>query len=128
MGEPECCGSPPKRVHSTVNNIPSKYSGTTKVVPAYDVVDKGTSALYTIDVNTGAILWQTDLKKADFGAATVLGDLVFTATYNGEVLALGRKTGQQVWSWRHRMGLTALCPLLVTRCSFPLVWAKIRCS
>src|SRR5256885_12289942 len=37
---------------------------------------------------------------ADFGGATVAGDLVFTSTYTGQVLAFNRTSGQQVWSWQ----------------------------
>ena len=61
---------------------------------------KGAGELDAIDVNTGKILWASTLKEPDFGGATVAGDLVFTSTLTGQVLAFDRSTGQQVWSWQ----------------------------
>src|SRR5205085_10580546 len=61
---------------------------------------KGTGELDAINVNTGKILWASTLKEPDFGGATVAGDLVFTSTLTGQVLAFNRSAGQQVWSWQ----------------------------
>ena len=61
---------------------------------------KGAGELDAIDVNTGKILWASTLKEPDFGGATVAGDLVFTSTLTGQVLAFNRSSGQQVWSWQ----------------------------
>jgi outer membrane protein assembly factor BamB len=59
-----------------------------------------TGELDAIDVNTGKILWTSPLKSPDFGGATVAGDLVFTSTFAGQVVALNRPSGKQVWSWQ----------------------------
>jgi outer membrane protein assembly factor BamB len=61
---------------------------------------KGTGELDALDVRTGKILWAAPLQSPDFGGATVAGDLVFTSTFTGQVLAFNRSSGHQVWSWQ----------------------------
>ena len=53
------------------------------------------------------MLWKSTLKAPDFGGATVAGDLVFTSTYTGQVLAFNRTSGQQVWSWQAPSGINS---------------------
>lgn len=71
----------------------------------------GTGELDAIEVNTGKILWAAPLSAPDYGAATVAGDLVFTSTFKGQVLAFNRSSGQQVWSWQSPVGINS--PLIV---------------
>ena len=92
-------------IFASVNNIPSRWSATKQVVKADQLMNSGTGELYAIDVNTGNILWQTKPNKPDFGATTVVGDLVFTALYTGQVLAFDLKSGQQAWSWQAPDGI-----------------------
>ncbi len=61
---------------------------------------KATGELNAIDAATGQIQWKAELAAPDFGGATVAGDLVFTATYKGQVLAFDRSSGAQVWSYQ----------------------------
>jgi outer membrane protein assembly factor BamB len=62
--------------------------------------NEGTGELVAIEVSTGKILWDKPLKSMCFGGATVVNDLVFTATFDGMVYAFKADTGEQVWSYQ----------------------------
>lgn len=67
----------------------------------------GTSEAIALDVNSGEILWSTPLPSIGFGAATVVNDLLFTATYDGVIYALGREDGAIVWRYQAPGGIIA---------------------
>jgi outer membrane protein assembly factor BamB len=90
-----------------VANAPSRDTATGQAIAAGHTVSSGNGELDAIDVNTGKLLWTSHLKSPDFGGATVTGDLVFTSTYTGQVLAFNRTSGQQVWSWQAPDGLNS---------------------
>lgn len=50
-----------------------------------------------VDAATGELLWETDVPGDPFGAATVVNDVVLTATFQGTIVALDRESGQIVW-------------------------------
>jgi outer membrane protein assembly factor BamB len=80
-----------------VVNLPTDFTDTSFSIPN---VTKGTGELDAIDVNSGRILWTSKLDSLAVGSALVAGDLVFTSTFNGKVLAFDRASGKQVWSWQ----------------------------
>jgi outer membrane protein assembly factor BamB len=45
----------------------------------------------------GKVVWDTKIPGDPTGAATVVNDLVLTATYQGSLVALNRRTGSIVW-------------------------------
>jgi outer membrane protein assembly factor BamB/plastocyanin len=94
-------------VYVPVVNAPAKFSATGTISSAYNVVSSSSGELDAIAVNTGKLLWSSPLKAPDFGGATVAGDLVFTSTYTGQVLAFNRTSGQQVWSWHAPDGINS---------------------
>jgi outer membrane protein assembly factor BamB len=61
---------------------------------------EGTGELVAIDVNTGKILWDKTFPSINVGGATVVNDLVFTATFDGTIYAFKRDTGEQVWKYQ----------------------------
>jgi outer membrane protein assembly factor BamB len=67
----------------------------------------GTTEVVALDLNTGKILWSTPLPSVSFGAATVVNDLLFTATYDGVIYALARADGSIVWSYQAPGGIIA---------------------
>jgi hypothetical protein len=67
--------------------------------------DKG--SLVALDAATGKILWDVAVDGDPTGGATVINDLVFTATFQGKVFAFDRATGKQVWSWTAPGGINA---------------------
>ncbi len=56
--------------------------------------------MVALDATTGAIEWSTKLDGLPDGAATVSNDLVFTALFNGRLVALNRATGAVVFDQR----------------------------
>jgi outer membrane protein assembly factor BamB len=70
-------------------------------------LEKGTSEVVAIDAATGRVRWTHALPMVSFGAATVVNDLVFVATYDGTVHALRRRDGADVWSFQAPAGIVA---------------------
>jgi glucose dehydrogenase len=94
-------------VYVPIVDAAAQFSATSVVS---DDTNTGIGELDAINVNTGQILWVSHF-NAPAGSATVSGDLVFTATYSGEVLAFNRASGHQVWSWQAPGGV--ISPLTV---------------
>lgn len=67
----------------------------------------GSAEVLALDINTGQVMWDTPLPAVAFGAATVVNDLVFTATYDGVIYALSRADGSIVWSYQAPGGIIA---------------------
>lgn len=55
--------------------------------------------LVALDAATGQVRWSYAFDTLNVGAATVVGDLVFTATYNGKIYAFNKANGQKVWEY-----------------------------
>jgi outer membrane protein assembly factor BamB len=68
---------------------------------------EGTSELVAVDAATGEILWSHAFEMDNYGGATVVNDLVFTATFDGMIYALDRATGNEVWSYQAPGGINA---------------------
>lgn len=58
----------------------------------------GDGEIAAIDAADGSELWATPVPGDPLGATTVVGDLVFTALLDGQVLALRRDTGEIVFT------------------------------
>jgi glucose dehydrogenase len=63
-------------------------------------VMKGKGLVAAVDARTGTVKWQRRVPGQPLGGATVVNDLVFTATLTGWIVALDRHDGKIVW--RHR--------------------------
>jgi outer membrane protein assembly factor BamB len=70
-------------------------------------LEEGTGELVAIDTTTGEILWSTEFDSVNFGAATVVNDLVFTSTFDGTMYALNREDGNVVWTMESPNGINA---------------------
>jgi outer membrane protein assembly factor BamB len=53
--------------------------------------------IVAIDAATGAVLWSTSVPGDPTGAATVVDDLVLTATFQGTLVAIDRADGRIIW-------------------------------
>ena len=53
--------------------------------------------MQALNLATGKVEWDTKVDSLPLGAATVSDDLVFTTTFNGELIALNRGTGAVVF-------------------------------
>jgi outer membrane protein assembly factor BamB len=87
-------------------NAPTMYSANQT---AYFGSDVGTmhGDLVAIDVATGKILWDASVDGDPTGGATVINDLVVTATFQGNVIAYQRETGKEVWRWKAPGGINS---------------------
>jgi outer membrane protein assembly factor BamB len=93
-------------VYVAMLNAPTSYSANQT---AYFGSEVGTMKgdLVAIDVATGKILWDTPVDGDPTGGATVINDLVLTATFQGNVIAYQRETGKEVWRWKAPGGINS---------------------
>lgn len=70
-------------------------------------VPEGTGGLVAVEADSGKILWDRKLDSINVGGATVVNDLVFTATFNGTIYAFDAMTGEEVWSFTAPAGINA---------------------
>ncbi|MDI6719442.1 MAG: PQQ-binding-like beta-propeller repeat protein, partial [Methanomicrobiales archaeon] len=84
-------------------------NGTEAVINAESMTNLSgaTSEIVAIDVATGDILWNTTFDGPNFGGATVVNDLVFTATFDGTIYAMNSTTGEIVWNYTAPAGINA---------------------
>jgi outer membrane protein assembly factor BamB len=98
-------------VYTTFNNLyvnwtsVSYFAGNNSpYIPPYS---EATSGLAAIQTSTGKILWEHTFDVANVGGATVVNDLVFTATINGTIYAFNKTTGDLLWTYQAPAGITA---------------------
>jgi alcohol dehydrogenase (cytochrome c) len=65
----------------------------------------GKGSLWAVDANTGKTLWYKKFDTLNVGGATVVNDLVFTATYDGTIYAFKSDTGERVWKYKAPAGI-----------------------
>jgi outer membrane protein assembly factor BamB/plastocyanin len=87
-------------------DIPSDWTPTQFDRSTFDV-RRANGYLTAINVNTGMALWIKKFNYAALGGATVINDLVFTATFDGTIWALKRDSGQVAWSYKAPAGINA---------------------
>jgi alcohol dehydrogenase (cytochrome c) len=93
-------------IFTCVMNAPTTYAGPEETSLGFGVeLGSNDAELVAIDAATGEIDWTATLPGDSFGGATVSGDLVFTSSFGGEVLAFDRESGEQVWSWKGPGGI-----------------------
>jgi outer membrane protein assembly factor BamB len=73
---------------------------------------RGSGRVVALDAASGRRLWERRLPSPDFGCATAVNDVVFTATFDGTVYALAARDGTILWRARMRAGVNA-CPAIV---------------
>ena len=80
-----------------VVDLGSTFTAPTVVVGSINVL-QGSGEMVAVDLASGRQLWAAKLPQMPLGGATVAGDLVFTTTLTGEVMALARSNGSVVWT------------------------------
>jgi len=68
---------------------------------------KATGGLTAFDAATGKVKWQKTLPHANFGAATVANDVVFTSDFTGKIYAFSTANGKQLWTAQAPAGINA---------------------
>ncbi len=79
-------------------------------VPPADLFS-GAGEIVALDVSSGEILWNTELETMPLGAMTVSNDLVFTTTFDGDLVAYSTEDGTEVWS--QYLGAATNAPLAI---------------
>ena len=70
---------------------------------------KGTGGLVALDASTGNRFWVRRFPSPNFGCATLAGNVVFSATYDGNIYGLSADTGSTLLQARTRAGING-CP------------------
>lgn len=70
-------------------------------------LSQASSELVALDVATGGVIWSHEFDSPLFGGATAVGDLVFTATFAGTIVALRQSDGLEVWRYEAGGGINA---------------------
>jgi outer membrane protein assembly factor BamB len=89
-----------------VVNLGFRYTST-KVQPTKAGLFGGTGELVALNPANGTTQWKRTFGSADYGAATVSNDVVFTSTLNGKVYALNKTNGATLWSAQAPAGVNA---------------------
>lgn len=89
-------------VYVPVNNM---YADITPADYFVGNFSAATGELVAIQADTGKILWDKEFDSMAIGTATVVNDLVFTATASGTIYALKRDTGEEVWTYKAPPGV-----------------------
>jgi len=84
-------------VFAAVNNLATDFTPSTWRLHPFS---ESTGDLVAIQAATGQILWDHRFNAGNYGGATVVNDLVFTATFDGMIYAFKVDTGEQVWSYQ----------------------------
>jgi outer membrane protein assembly factor BamB len=79
-----------------------------------DVGERGRGELVALDAATGRRDWVLRLPQANFGCATVAGDVVFTATFDGKVYGVDTTTGRVLWHATLGAGVNS-CPSVASK-------------
>ena len=70
-------------------------------------LNTATGNFLAIQVDTGKILWDKPLPSPDFAGATVVNDVVFTATFDGTMYAFKTTTGETLWTYKFPAGVNS---------------------
>jgi len=93
-------------VFAAVDDLPAQYTSTAFQASSFDAT-KGTGEFVAIDAATGKVAWSKKYPSMALGGATVVNDVVFTATYDGHIYAYSATTGQELWSYDSPIGINA---------------------
>jgi outer membrane protein assembly factor BamB len=96
------------RLFVPIVDMGTEYTGAGGVLP--DLAG-GRGALSALDAKTGELIWNVELPAPNYGAATVVNDLVLTSDANGRVYAFAFDDGSEVWHYDAPGGINA--PLAV---------------
>lgn len=88
--------------HSATGHGAADGSSALLNASAYTPISAGTGELVALDLRSGDVLWTVPLDSIPFAGATVVGDLVFTATFDGTITAYRVTDGAE--AWRHVAG------------------------
>lgn len=92
-------------VYTPILELPTVY--TPEGIEGGFAFNEATGALAALDATDGSKLWEIEIVSGALAGATVVNDLVFTGTLDGQVRAYSTADGSQVWSTQATAGLNA---------------------
>jgi outer membrane protein assembly factor BamB/plastocyanin len=90
-------------VYAANDDLQANYSSMGDVGTA--PISTGKGGLTAIQADTGKFLWVKKFDTLCVGAATIVNDLVMTATFDGTIYAFKKDTGEQVWTYKAPAGI-----------------------
>jgi len=87
-------------------NLCAVGSATSETIPSQNF-GTATGGLTAFDATTGAVKWVRNLPHANFGAATVANDVVFTSDFTGKIYAYSTDIGKRLWTAQAPAGINA---------------------
>jgi alcohol dehydrogenase (cytochrome c) len=87
-------------------NLCAVGSATSETVPAANF-GTATGGLTALDATSGKVKWTRKLPHANFGAATVANDVVFTSDFTGKIYAYSTDIGKLLWTAQAPAGINA---------------------
>lgn len=87
-----------------VVNLPADWTPTELDVSTLDF-SQGRGELVALDARTGKILWIRHFDSMVLGGATVVNDLVFAATYDGNIYAFNAQSGERLLKYQAPAGI-----------------------
>jgi alcohol dehydrogenase (cytochrome c) len=77
-------------------NLPLTYTTLNEPSPT-KAAGSATGEVEAVNLATGTVKWDTKVRQLPLGAATVSNNLVLATLYNGQLIALDRRTGAIVY-------------------------------
>ncbi len=81
-----------------------QYTPTGFVATSFNLA-AGKGELVAINAATGKVVWVNKFGSMNVGAATVVNDLVFTSTLDGNIYAFDAKSGKKMWQYQAPAGI-----------------------
>jgi alcohol dehydrogenase (cytochrome c) len=97
-------------VYVVTCDLPLTYTSLTEPMPV-KAAGRPTGEVEALNVATGTVQWDTKLSQLPLGAATVSNDLVLTTLYDGQLIAMNRRTGAIVY--RHTLPTSTNSPIAI---------------
>jgi alcohol dehydrogenase (cytochrome c) len=87
-------------------NLCAVGSATSESIPSANF-GTATGGLTAFDAATGKVKWNRRLPHANFGAATVANDVVFTSDFTGKIYAYSTDIGKLLWKTQASAGINS---------------------
>ncbi|MCX6774764.1 MAG: PQQ-binding-like beta-propeller repeat protein [DPANN group archaeon] len=111
-------------VYIAVEDLVSSWNSTSTDFTKIDFA-KGGGELVALDVRSGNTIWAADTDGVNVGGATVANDVVFTANFNGKILAYNKKTGEKLFEYQAPGGINGQPAVAGNMIIFPIGMGKM---
>jgi glucose dehydrogenase len=114
-------------IYVPVEDLVSPWNSTTTDFSGINF-NEGKGELVALDVRSGNTVWAQYFNPGvNVGGATVVNDLVFTATFNGVIYAFDKKTGEQLFEYQAPGGINGQPAVAGNTIVFPVGLSNPPC-